>query len=159
MRFGFSQDRLMHLSQSWQKGQITALILHTQVEMFNRQFCSKWFCSGASIFLSWHTCLRPGVTARPRRWIPTSSAATASRPAGSTARPDTWWRTATAEWSTCPVGNTSHALHVLRGLISWLLSRNWCSFLASKTTWTLWIRKKVSNFRVVMWLQQAAPSN
>lgn len=28
----------MHLSQCWQKGQITALILHTQAEMFNREF-------------------------------------------------------------------------------------------------------------------------
>lgn len=74
--------------------------------MFDRQLALKlkWFCTVASLSLSWRICLHRGGTARPRRWTQTSSALTASRPAGSTVRHVTWWRTATAGWSTCLVG-------------------------------------------------------
>ena len=76
---------------------------------------SKWLCNVAFILLSWRTCLRRGATARPHRWTQTSSAHTASRPAGSTVRPGTWWRTATAGWSTCQVrireASNNHCLH------------------------------------------------
>lgn len=122
----------------------------TRARMFHRRNALKWFCTVASIPLSWRTCLRRGGTARPRRWTQTSSALTASRRAGSTVRRDTWWRTATAGWSTCPVG-TRRATHCwIQTLYLYILLMNRHLFIKMSMLQCLLLCSEVLSFEIVV---------